>query len=113
MWVNGKEYIALRETVAAQKATIEWMRQQINQLHRRNAVLEAQHGIPPADIPVIESAEPHVPTSGVIAPKSGRTPEAPSMQDLFAGNVGFEDMGDELAKRHGITHDGAGQLQYT
>lgn len=109
MWVKAKEYIALREQLAAQSATIEWLRQQVNQVNRRNALLEARSGIPPVDVPVIESAEP---TVGTAVPKSGRVPEAPSMQDIFAGNLNYDDMGDERAKQLGIKHDDAGQLQY-
>ena len=107
MWVKATAYIELRERVAAQAATVEWMRQRINQLERRNSLLEARVGIPPVDVMQIESAEPTV-SKNVL--NTGLThahtnPESPSMQDIFHGNVNYEDMGDDAAQKAGVDWD--------
>jgi hypothetical protein len=104
MWVKREEYIQLRANVAAQSQTIELLRVMLNEARERIAYLEGDKlGIPPVRVPVIERVDP----SKIHAtPKvAGRVPEAPTMQDVLSGNLSFEDMGDDEARRQGVDWD--------
>jgi hypothetical protein len=116
MWVNREHYIDLRAKVAAQSQTIELLRVRLNELAEENAYLKGEKlGIPPVRVPVIDRVDPaQVPSSIVANPKvKGRAAAPPpSLADLTTGNIGFEDMGDEAARRAGIAHDDNGHVIY-
>ena len=111
MWVKSETYITLRSQCAAQSATIEWLRQRVNQLERRNGVLEAKVGMPPMAIPIIERAESVVAMPAAVRKERGE--REPSMQDLISGNISMEDMGDDEARRLGVGWDSeTGRVKY-
>jgi len=114
MWVKREEYISLRATTAAQSQTIEMMRLRLNELQEENAYLKGEKlGIQPVKVPVIDRIDPAQAPRIVANPKGrGRVPEAPSLADLTAGNINFEDLGDAEARRQGIEHDDAGHVHY-
>jgi hypothetical protein len=111
MWVKREEYIQLRANVAAQSQTIELLRVMLNEARERIAYLEGDKlGIPPVRVPVIERVDPAATKPARIhaTPKvAGRVPEAPTMQDVLSGNLSFEDMGDDEARRQGVDWDPA------
>ena len=121
MWVKRDEYIGLRETKAQQLATIDWLRLRVNQLERRCALLDARvTGIDPIDIPQFERIDPGFAPGGTATPPKESGPSRahagvdrlPTPQDILAGNISFEDMGDDAAKRHGIDHDDSGYVTH-
>jgi hypothetical protein len=110
MWVARTEYLELERRAAASAATTDWMRVRINQLERENAMLKGKVLGIPVEAPEIRVESAAVASTTPVA-RSGqhRTPtperESPSVQDIFAGNIGFEDMGDEEAHRQGVNWD--------
>lgn len=113
MWIKTATYIALEKQVSAQSATIEWMRQRVNQLERKNALLESNAGIPPIDVMQIE----RVPMDGVMAPEKPHAARPPAAREPEDGplveNADFEDMGDDRAKAEGVSWDSnTGQVSY-
>ena len=104
MWINTQKYIALEKQVAAQSATIEWLRETLNYERQELATLKQRalgFAIP---VPTIESAQP-AGVSEVRIPISDGPSRVPSARDIFSGNIGFEDMGDEEAQRQGVDWD--------
>jgi hypothetical protein len=101
MWITRPEYTELIAARASSTATIQWLTARVNQLERKNAMLEAKLGLPPTDVPEITMI-PTSPTPLVVPASEGRIPELPTMRDIFAGNVNFEDMGDQRARELGI-----------
>lgn len=112
MWVKQALYMALREKVSAQSATIEWLRQDANRLNEELAILKAKVlGIPPVRVPYISAAEPRLNLGG--KPRETEVPEGPSLEDLVKGNVSFEDMGDAAAGKAGVDWDPeSGMVRY-
>lgn len=118
MWVKREDYILLRTQLAAQSATIEWLRNDWNRLTRENAELkDATLGIPATRrVPQIDRADPALvalPKAPTAARPGADTHDPPSMQDLVAGNVSFEDMGDAEAVKAGADWDpDTGHVRY-
>jgi hypothetical protein len=108
MLIKITEYVALREIKASQSQTIELLRLRVNELAAENAALKATAlGIPPVAIPELAQVDP-----ALIHTRRTREAEGPSLRDLTAGNINFEDLGDAEAQRQGIDHDATGQLLY-
>lgn len=106
MWIKQATYISLEKQVSAQGATIEWLRNRVNQLERRNALFEGRAGIPPIDVPQIERADlPAMANPPAIIPQRRESPDAPTRDELLSGNMNFEDMGDDRAKASGVAWD--------
>lgn len=110
MWVKAATFIELNRQLAAAQATADWMRVRVNQLERKNAMLESKLGLPPTDVPEIVSAT--SPTLNAPQIRPGQLPDSPTLQDLFAGNINLEDMGDEAAEKVGASWDDNGQVIY-
>jgi hypothetical protein len=102
MWVKRSEYLDMVRRDAAQAQSVQWLIARVNQLEKRNALLESKLGVPPIDIP--EIVMPLSEKSPHISDKRQRELEdkAPTMRDIMAGNINFEDMGDERARELGI-----------
>lgn len=110
MWVTRSLYLELVAKNASLTTSVQWLTARVNQLEKRNAMLEAKCGFPPVEVPEIVYP---VPNAGVSEPRQGAlASEAPSLRDIFAGNINFEDMGDERAATLGISHDSSGLLAY-
>jgi len=91
---------AVNTTLLAQKAkddiTVDWMRHRINALEKHNALLLAKvAGI-------------HVPVPEIVPTRPGTLSEFPSFQSMPS----FEDVGEDEAKRLGISHAEDGLLVY-
>jgi hypothetical protein len=88
----------LREQLASQKVSLDWLRTRVNQLEKERAILMRERtGL---NIPIPEIVE-H------IGGNAMRTVVPPSMQ-----MPSFEDIGDEAAQQLGITHNENGELDY-
>lgn len=124
----------LRAQLAKADAHFNWLSQHVNELKlERAALLDRCVGIQLAAVPMIQRelvALPgedvgYVPPGGrlpnigdILAQareivEDGKRPKAEQAQSLAAadiGSVSFEDMGDDAAKRMGITHDVLGNV---
>lgn len=111
--LKTETYVSLRAAVASQSQTIELMRVQLNETRRELALYKHRdEGLPPV-APELEAVDP---ARALDRPRitKHRAPavEPPSISDLFSGNMGFEDMGDDAARKQGISHDGEGRVAY-
>jgi hypothetical protein len=120
MWCNRRTYESLvvelseqrtkREAAEKQLAlnqqTLEWLRVQVNSLQYERASLLAKITGAPVMVPTLRSDE-----SSPIAPPVGN-PKTPT--DQFFNQLAslFDDPGDELAQKAGITHDETGAVVY-
>ena len=120
MWCDRRTYEALIVDLAEQRAkreaaekqvglaqhTIEWLRTQVNSLQYERASLLSRVTGAPVMVPTLRRED-----SSPIAPTFGQAPREP---DQFFNQLAslFEDPGDELASKSGITHDETGAVVY-
>lgn len=115
--LSVERYVELRAALASQSQTIELLRVQLNETRRELALYKHRdEGLPPV-VPELEAVDParalDQPRPKIVG--GGRKPSTeppPSMSELFTGNLGFEDMGDDAAKKAGIRHDAEGRVAY-
>jgi len=120
MWCDRRTYEALVVELAEQRTkreaaekqlgltqqTLEWLRVQVNTLQYERASLLARVTGAPVMVPTLRSDD-----SSPISPPVGQ-PKVPT--DQFFNQLAslFEDPGDDLASKSGITHDETGAVVY-
>jgi hypothetical protein len=94
LWEAVAKNTILERQVEAQQATLTWMAVRVTQVeHERAQLLFNYTGV--------KVETPH------IAPVPN-----PIMEDITGQATSFEDVGDEIAARMGITHNADGTLNY-
>jgi len=120
MWCDRRTYEALVVELAEQRTkreaaekqlgltqqTLEWLRVQVNTLQYERASLLARVTGAPVMVPTLRHDD-----SSPISPPVGQ-PKVPT--DQFFNQLAslFEDPGDDLASKSGITHDETGAVVY-
>jgi hypothetical protein len=82
MWINKADYTALVEGKAKAETRADWLITRVNQLERELGVWKEHTTGIPAAIPII------------------RREATPPVDPEALGETSFDDMGDELAKKH-------------
>jgi hypothetical protein len=117
----------LTRQLALANANFDWLRVHVNELKIERAELYRKLGylVPVAEIARTEAASAALPNAD-----DGYTPTRPALGDLLAkardivtgapdrgmsegGELSFEDMGDDAARRAHLTHDDEGHLLVT
>lgn len=105
MWMHRADYDRLVSDLAAAKATVEWMRVQINTAQAEKASLLSALTKTPVMTPTIREAG-----ASPIAPHTVTGPSLDSFSTQLAAM--FEDIGDDAAAAMKIDHDPLGAVVY-
>ena len=95
MWVKKAEYLALVDKAARAETRADWLRTRVNQLELEVGALRLKITGEPQVVPTYQKEA---------------TPERDPDQDI--GSASFEDMGEELARKYGVSHDENGHVVY-
>ena len=105
MWIRRGDYDRLVSDLATAKATVEWMRVQVNTAQAEKAALLSAVTKMPVMTPTIREAG-----SSPIAPSIGPGPTPDTFSSQLAAM--FEDVGDDAAASLKIDHDPLGTVVY-